>query len=85
LSIVSDSGTSRPVPEPDRVVAVRRASLERAGYTPEQALDLACRLEIDLQTALAPRRQGLPPLRLHQIAGRLPEPGELTALLQTTG
>jgi len=65
---VSDGGTSRPVPDRDRVVALRRASLERAGYTPEQALDLACRLEIDLQTALAPRRQGLPPDVAHAIA-----------------
>lgn len=33
----------------------------RAGYTPAQADELARRLEIDLQAALAPRRQGLPP------------------------
>lgn len=65
---MSDDGTSRLVAHPDRVVALRRASLERAGYTAEQALDLACRLEIDLRTALAPRRQGLPPDVAHAIA-----------------
>lgn len=48
-------------------MALRQASLVRAGYTPEQALDLAQRLEIDLQTALAPRRQGLPPDVAHEI------------------
>jgi hypothetical protein len=42
-------------------VALRRASLERAGYTPAQAEALADRLDLDLQEALAPRRQGLPP------------------------
>ncbi len=47
--------------DPDRVVALRRAALERAGYAPGQAEALARRLDIDLQAALAPRRQGLPP------------------------
>jgi hypothetical protein len=47
--------------DPQRVVGLRRAALERAGYAPEQAVDLARRLEIDLQAALEPRRQGLPP------------------------
>lgn len=47
--------------DPSRVVALRRASLERAGYTAVQADVLARRLELDLQDALAPRRQGLPP------------------------
>ena len=51
----------------ERVVALRCASLERAGYTPEQALDLARHLEIDLQAALAPRRQGLPPEVAHAL------------------
>jgi hypothetical protein len=50
-----------PPHDHDRVVELRRAALERAGYTPEQAETLARRLELDLQTALAPRRQGLPP------------------------
>jgi hypothetical protein len=58
--------THRGVDE-ERVVALRRASLERAGYTPEQALDLARRLEIDLHAALEPRRQGLPPDVAHAI------------------
>ncbi len=48
-------------PDADRVVELRRASLARAGYTPEQADALARRTDIDLQVALAPRRQGLPP------------------------
>lgn len=51
----------------ERVVALRCTSLERAGYTREQARDLAGRLEIDLQTALAPRRQGLPPDVAHAL------------------
>jgi hypothetical protein len=48
-------------PDPRRVVELRRASLLRGGYTPAQADELARRLEIDLQAALGPRRQGLPP------------------------
>jgi hypothetical protein len=48
-------------PDPERVVALRRASLVRAGYNDAQADELARRVEIDLQAALAPRRQGLPP------------------------
>jgi hypothetical protein len=47
--------------DPQRVIELRRAALERAGYTAEQAAELAHRLEIDLQAALAPRRQGMPP------------------------
>jgi hypothetical protein len=47
--------------DPSRVVELRRASLERAGYTAAQADALARRLDLDLQDALAPRRQGLPP------------------------
>lgn len=63
------SGAERPAPGMDekRVVELRRASLERAGYTREQALDLARRLEIDLHAALAPRRQGLPPEVAHAL------------------
>lgn len=54
--------TATPPPhDPDRVVELRRAALQRAGYTPDQAETLARRIEIELQTALAPRRQGLPP------------------------
>jgi hypothetical protein len=47
--------------DPQHVIELRRAALERAGYTPEQAAELARRVEIDLQAALAPRRQGMPP------------------------
>ncbi len=56
------------VPDPARVVELRRASLERAGYDPQQAAELARRLDVDLQTALAPRRQGLPADVAFQIA-----------------
>jgi hypothetical protein len=52
---------ARTGPDRERVVRLRAESLERAGYTPEQAADIAGRLEIDLQHALAVRRQGLPP------------------------
>mgnify|MGYP003515485434 CR=1 FL=1 len=45
----------------ERVIALRRTSLERAGYSAAQAEELARRTEIDLQAALEPRRQGLPP------------------------
>jgi len=51
----------RPTHDPARVVALRRDALLRAGYTEAQADALARHLEIDLQAALAPRRQGLPP------------------------
>lgn len=54
--------------DPDRVVELRRASLERAGYTATQADELARRLDLDLQALLAPRRQGLPPDVAFEIA-----------------
>lgn len=54
--------------DPDRVVELRRASLERAGYTAAQAEELARRLDLDLQDALAPRRQGLPPEVAYELA-----------------
>ncbi len=47
--------------DPDRVVELRRASLERAGYDSETAGSLAERTDIPLQEALALRRSGLPP------------------------
>lgn len=47
--------------DPARVVELRRASLERAGYTAPQADELARLVDLDLQALLAPRRQGLPP------------------------
>jgi hypothetical protein len=53
--------------DPERVVELRRRSLERAGYTPAQAEDLAGRCEIPLDAALAPRRQGLPPDVAHAL------------------
>lgn len=59
---------AEPSPNPERVVALRRASLLRAGYTAAQAEELARRLEVDLQAALAPRRQGLPPEVAFQLA-----------------
>ena len=64
---MSDGASPGTGMDEERVVALRRASLERAGYTREQALDLAGRLEIDLQAALAPRRQGLPPDVAHAL------------------
>lgn len=67
FSFVSDGASPGTGVDGKRVVALRCASLERAGYTREQALDLARRLEIDLQTALAPRRQGLPPDVAHAL------------------
>jgi hypothetical protein len=54
--------------DPERVVELRRASLERAGYTAAQADELARRLDLDLQALLAPRRQGLPPDAAYEIA-----------------
>lgn len=47
--------------DPERVVELRRGSLERAGYDPESAATLAGRLEIPLQDALALRKAGFPP------------------------
>jgi hypothetical protein len=48
-------------PDPARVVELRRASLERAGYDPAAAEELARRIEIPLQDALALRKAGFPP------------------------
>lgn len=47
--------------DPTRVVELRRASLERAGFDPESAGTLAERVEIALADALALRRAGFPP------------------------
>lgn len=47
--------------DPARVVELRRASLERAGYDSETAALLAGRVEIPLADALALRRAGFPP------------------------
>ena len=43
------------------MVELRRASLERAGYDPNSAAELAARVEIPLQDALALRKAGFPP------------------------
>jgi len=45
----------------ERVVELRRASLERAGYDPETAGRLAERVEIALADALALRKAGFSP------------------------
>ncbi|HWQ23207.1 MAG TPA: hypothetical protein VNK94_03780 [Gaiellaceae bacterium] len=47
--------------DPRRVVELRRASLERAGYDPDTARALAERVEIPLRDALALRKAGYPP------------------------
>jgi hypothetical protein len=47
--------------DPARVVELRRASLERAGFEPAAAAELAARIEIPLQEALTLVRAGLPP------------------------
>ena len=44
-----------------RVIELRRASLERAGYDPETADELAGRTEISLQDALMLRKACFPP------------------------
>ncbi len=59
---------SKDGPDPERVVELRRQSLVRAGYTDDQACALAERLDLDLQTVLAPRKQGLPPDVAFEIA-----------------
>ena len=48
-------------PEPERVVALRREAFLRAGYSSEQAADLAARQELDLQHVLGLVKQGFPP------------------------
>ncbi len=50
-----------PHADPARAVELRRRAFERAGFTPEQAADLAGRLELDLQQALALVKHGFPP------------------------
>jgi hypothetical protein len=47
--------------DPSRVVELRRRALERVGYDDESARELAGRIDIPLQEALALRRTGLPP------------------------
>ena len=47
--------------EQARIVELRRTSLERAGFEPMQAAQLAAHLEIPLLDALQPVRAGFPP------------------------
>lgn len=47
--------------DPERVVELRRASLERAGYDPASARELACRMDVSLQEALRLAKAGFPP------------------------
>ena len=47
--------------DPDRAVALRRAALERAGYSAHAAGEMARRLDIDLQQAVSLPRAGFPP------------------------
>ena len=49
------------VPDPERVVELRRAALERAGFDAVLARDLAARTEIPLLDALALVKAGFPP------------------------
>jgi hypothetical protein len=55
------SGEPKAEPDLARVVELRRAALERAGYDPRTAGALAVRTDIPLQDALALRRAGFPP------------------------
>jgi hypothetical protein len=55
------SGEPKPEPDLARVVELRRAALERAGYDARTAGALADRTDIPLQDALALRRAGFPP------------------------
>ena len=47
--------------DPTRVVELRRASLERAGYDPESADELAVRVDVSLPDALQLLKAGFPP------------------------
>ena len=51
----------RPERDPERVVALRLTTLRRAGYGPEAAADIAGRLDVDLQQAVALTKHGFPP------------------------
>jgi hypothetical protein len=47
--------------DPERVVELRRASLERAGYDPASARELAGRIDISLGDAVRLVKAGFPP------------------------
>lgn len=47
--------------ESGRVVELRRASLERAGFDPTSAADLAVQIDVPLQAALQLVKAGFPP------------------------
>jgi len=63
--------------DPERVLSLRRAALERAGYDADRADELARRLDIDLQQAVSlpragfPRRVRLPDAHVRRAAGVL--------------
>lgn len=54
------SGEAKPEPDSERVVALRRQALERAGYGPGAAAELAERLDVDLQYAVSLTKHGFP-------------------------
>lgn len=45
----------------ERIVELRRQALERAGFSPQAAQDLAGRLELDLRQARSLVERGFPP------------------------
>ena len=47
--------------ELERIESWRTEMLERAGYSPEDAAELAARLDVDLHTAVGLLEQGCPP------------------------
>lgn len=61
MSSVRPDASGPGVPSQERVVELRRTSLERSGYSSEQARELASRLELPLQQALQPIKAGFPP------------------------
>ena len=56
-----------PKPDPERVVALRRAALERAGYDAGRAGEIARRPDIDLQQAVSLPKAGFPPEVAYQM------------------
>jgi len=53
--------------DPERVVVLRRAALERAGYEASRADELARRPDIDLQHAVSLPKAGFPPEVAYQM------------------
>jgi hypothetical protein len=56
-----------PKHDPERVVALRRAALARAGYDAARADELARRPDVDLQHAVSLPRAGFPPEIAYQM------------------